>query len=242
MTKFAKLPPIENLTQRMCQLIDTHLTHQRIPEMTALGDDHLWCQFAAGSLKVGSESLNSDQCNDLRLPWILALIDFFLKRKSAPHALYQLGPREVESYLRDANHLAAFELLEEHERFHYTLQEQLTGLIVNSVLGQTVSALSTQSSWPAGYIEQLKLLKDSIILPLQEYFQDCFQLEALYYGFKADQWVLVWNIEWSGPSLLWTESTKLAFQKGFLQAGTEFCREHLFDAQLKWVAELDQLP
>lgn len=237
MIKLTKLPPLENPTQRMTQLFEQALDSG----LSAVGpyaieeDNFIW-QISPEGLRF---NVKGDQAaKDLRLYWLAAIADFYQKKNFFVQALFQLGAREVESYLRDANHLAAFEVEEVHEEFHRQLQESLAAHLCSSVLQQN----ELSQDFPTTYVEQAAWLEQRLSRPLQHFFKQALALEWVYYGMKDNQWSMVWNFQWSGPAQLWTHSTRSAFQKGFLQAGQDFCREHSMLTELKWVAELDQLP
>lgn len=237
MIKLTKLPPLENPTQRMTQLFDQVLDPSLLATSAGSVDegDFIW-QISPEGLRFNIKSQSAHR--DLRLYWLAAVADFYQKKNFFAHALFQLGAREIESYLRDANHLAAFEVEDVHEEFHRQLQHSLAAHLTSSVLQQS----DLSADFPPTYVEQAAWLEQRLSLPLQHFFKQALTLEWVYYGMKDAQWSMVWNFQWSGPSLLWTHSTKAAFQNGFLQAGHDFCREHSMLSELKWVAELDQLP
>lgn len=241
MIRLTKLPWDKKPTKRMLELSSAR-DDFRGSELEKIDEgDFSW--------HVGAEGIhifaNLEQANDLRPYWLAALADFYKKKNFSPHALFQLGAREVESYLRDANHVQAFEVTDEHERFHQQLQLALAFHLTLHFLRELVPRVH-QKDWPSSYVQQAAWIQGQLIQPLQHFYKSALGLEWVYYGahhdFPEQAKVLVWNFKWGGPSELWTQSTKISFQNGFLQAGGHFCLQDSSPIQLKWVAEREQLP
>lgn len=240
MMKMTKLSAILGPTSRMRQLLKQHLCLEAPSAEADYQTENFWLSLSAEGLVFGPPHDYCEEKPALELVWLAALADFTRKKKFQPAALFQLGAREIESYLREQNHIPAFSLVDEHDHFHYSLQEILAYLLCKRALAQNGDF--EEDFWENKYPAQAMLLKEQVVLPLKTLLSSCVEMEWVYYGKKDEELVMVWNFQWSGPSELWTESTRAAFQRGFFRAGENFCRLSFDLSPLKWVAELDQLP
>lgn len=240
MMKMTKLSPILEPSNRMRQLLKEHLQQEMPSTGVDFQSEIFWLSLTADGLIFGPSHDFNEEKPSLELVWLAALADFVRRKKNRPEALFQLGSREIESYLREQNHLAAFALEDEHDQFHYSLQETLAFVLCKNGLGQRNNP--EEDFWEKSYPAQAQLLKEQVVRPLIGLLSSCLELEWVYFGKREKDQVMVWNVRWSGPSELWTESTRAAFQRGLFLAGENYCRLSFDLSPLKWVAELDQLP